>query len=88
MAAATEWRNALAAGSEVVSIRRREPLRRPLNVPRAYFSKRGLAGFHRLAPPERVELLHDSRPALVPARAESGTSTSAVDSTRRRPASR
>ena len=28
MAAATEWLNALAAGSEVVSIRRREPLRR------------------------------------------------------------
>ena len=32
MAAATEWLNALAAGSEVVSIRRRAPLRRPLNV--------------------------------------------------------
>jgi hypothetical protein len=59
MAAATEWRNALAAGSEVVSVRRREPLRRPLNVPRAYFSKRGLAGFHRLDPARRVEVLHD-----------------------------
>ena len=46
MAAATEWLNALAAGSEVVSIRRREPLRRALNVPRAFFSKRGLAAFH------------------------------------------
>ena len=34
MAAATEWLNALDAGAEVVSIRRREPLRRPLNVPR------------------------------------------------------
>ena len=52
MAAATEWLNALAAGSEVVSIRRREPLRRPLNVPRPFFSKRGLAAFH-AAPPER-----------------------------------
>ena len=56
MAAATEWANALAAGSEVVSIRRREPLRRPLNVPRPLFSKRGLAAFHR-APPE----LHAAR---------------------------
>ena len=46
MAAATEWLNALAAGAEVVSIRRREPLRRPLNVPRPFFSKRGLAGYH------------------------------------------
>ena len=52
MAAATEWLNALAAGSEVVSIRRREPLRRPLNVPRPFFSKRGLAAFHG-TPPER-----------------------------------
>ena len=33
MAAATEWLNALAAGSEVVSIRRREPLRRRAQRP-------------------------------------------------------
>jgi hypothetical protein len=46
MAAATEWLNALAAGAEVISVRRREPLRRPLNVPRPFFSKRGLAAFH------------------------------------------
>jgi hypothetical protein len=52
MAAATEWLNALAAGAEVVSIRRREPLRRPLNVPRPFFSKRGLAAYH-AAPAER-----------------------------------
>jgi hypothetical protein len=69
MAAATEWRNALAAGSEVVSIRRREPLRRSLNVPRAYFSKRGLAGFHHLAPTARVAVLHDlGRPSYPPGR--------------------
>jgi cation diffusion facilitator CzcD-associated flavoprotein CzcO len=55
LAAATEWLNALAAGAEVVSVRRREPVRRPLNVPRHYFSRRGLAGFHRLPPRERVE---------------------------------
>jgi hypothetical protein len=67
MAAATEWLNALAAGSEVVSVRRREPLRRPLNVPRAYFSKRGLAGLHRLAPIDRVALLHDlGQPSYPP----------------------
>jgi hypothetical protein len=53
LAAATEWLNALAAGAEVVSVRRREPLRRPLNVPREYFSSRGLVPFHRLAPEER-----------------------------------
>ena len=46
MAAATEWLNALAAGSQVVSVRRREPLRRPLNVPRPLFSRRGLAAYH------------------------------------------
>jgi cation diffusion facilitator CzcD-associated flavoprotein CzcO len=46
MAAATEWLNALEAGAEVTSVRRREPLRRPLNVPRPLFSKRGLASFH------------------------------------------
>ncbi|HEU5361716.1 MAG TPA: hypothetical protein VFU56_00175 [Gaiellaceae bacterium] len=69
MAAATEWLNALAAGSEVVSIRRREPLRRPLNVPRAYFSKRGLAGYHGLPPRARVELLSDlGRPSYPPGR--------------------
>jgi hypothetical protein len=69
MAAATEWRNALAAGAEVVSIRRREPLRRPLNVPRAYFSKRALGGFHRLGPDARVALLLDlGRPSFPPGR--------------------
>ena len=57
LAAATEWLNALAAGSEVVSVRRREPVRRPLNVPREYFSRRGLAPFHRLGPEERAARL-------------------------------
>ncbi len=67
MAAATEWRNALAAGSEVVSIRRREPLRRPLNLPRVYFSKRGLEGFHKLPRPERAVALHAlSTPSYPP----------------------
>jgi hypothetical protein len=58
LAAATEWLNALAAGSEVVSVRRREPERRPLNVPREYFSRRGLAAFHRLGTGERSARLH------------------------------
>ena len=57
LAAATEWLNALAAGSEVVSVRRHEPVRRPLNVPRLYFSQRGLRDFHRLPPAERIERL-------------------------------
>jgi cation diffusion facilitator CzcD-associated flavoprotein CzcO len=57
LAAATEWLNALAAGAEVVSVRRREPARRPLNVPRPYFSRRGLAAYHRLAPGDRIERL-------------------------------
>jgi hypothetical protein len=38
MAAATEWLNALAAGSSVVSVRRREPERRPLNLARTMFT--------------------------------------------------
>ena len=54
LAAATEWLNALAAGSEVSSVRRHEPVRRPLNVPREYFSRRGLAGYHRLPAAERA----------------------------------
>src|SRR5207248_2882657 len=67
LAAATEWLNALAAGAEVVSVRRREPVRRPLNVPREYFSRRGLAPFHRLSPHERVERLQAlSAPSYPP----------------------
>jgi cation diffusion facilitator CzcD-associated flavoprotein CzcO len=57
LAAATEWLNALAAGAEVVSVRRREPVRRPLSVPRHYFSRRGLAAFHRLPPGHRIDRL-------------------------------
>jgi cation diffusion facilitator CzcD-associated flavoprotein CzcO len=57
MAAATEWLNALAAGSKVSSVRRREPERRPLNVPRQFFTRRGLAGFHGLRPAERIAFL-------------------------------
>jgi hypothetical protein len=70
LAAATEWLNALAAGSEVVSVRRREPVRRPLNVPREYFSRRGLAGFHRLGPGERAARLRALlAPSYPPGRA-------------------
>jgi cation diffusion facilitator CzcD-associated flavoprotein CzcO len=57
MAAATEWLNALDAGATVTSVRRREPERRPLNLPRTLFSRRGLAGFHRAARAERIGLL-------------------------------
>jgi cation diffusion facilitator CzcD-associated flavoprotein CzcO len=67
LAAATEWLNALAAGAEVVSVRRREPERRPLNVPRHYFSRRGLAAYHRLAPRERVERLRGLTAPSYPA---------------------
>ena len=59
LAAATEWLNALAAGSRVISVRRREPVRRPLNVPRPYLSRRGLRSFHRRPPDERAALLHE-----------------------------
>ena len=69
MAAATEWRNALAAGAEVVSVRRREPERRPLNVPRTLFSKRGLAPFHAAPRAERARLLRAfSAPSYPPGR--------------------
>ena len=57
MAAATEWLNALAAGADVVSVRRREPERRPLNLPRQLFTRRGLARFHTTRPDERRALL-------------------------------
>ena len=57
MAAATEWLNALEAGASVVSVRRREPERRPLNLPRPLFTRRGLASYHALAPEERAQAL-------------------------------
>ncbi len=57
MAAATEWLNALAAGADVVSVRRREPERRPLNLPRALFTRRGLADFHATKKDKRRALL-------------------------------
>ena len=67
MAAATEWLNALAAGARVVSVRRREPERRPLNLPRWLFTRRGLAGFHRTPSAERVQLLRRwSTPSYPP----------------------
>jgi cation diffusion facilitator CzcD-associated flavoprotein CzcO len=66
MAAATEWLNALDAGAEVVSIRRREPLRRPLNVPRPYFSKRGLAVYHAASPERRAGTLRELSNASYP----------------------
>jgi hypothetical protein len=69
MAAATEWLNALAAGSEVVSVRRREPQRRPLNLPRPLFTKRGLASFHATGRAERARLLAAlSAPSYPPGR--------------------
>jgi cation diffusion facilitator CzcD-associated flavoprotein CzcO len=69
MAAATEWLNALAAGAEVVSVRRREPERRPLNLPRWLFTRRGLAGYHRTGPEERVQTLRRfSTPSYPPGR--------------------
>jgi hypothetical protein len=63
LAAATEWLNALAAGATVISVRRREPVRRPLNVPRPYLSRRGLGSFHKLPPSRRAARL---RELLVP----------------------
>ena len=59
MAAATEWLNALEAGATVTSVRRREPLRRPLNVERPLFTKRGLRAFHATTPARRAELLRE-----------------------------
>jgi cation diffusion facilitator CzcD-associated flavoprotein CzcO len=70
MAAATEWLNALAAGARVVSVRRREPERRPLNVPRSLFSRRGLARYHETEPMERAAFLRRLlAPSFPPGRA-------------------
>ena len=69
MAAATEWLNALAAGAEVVSVRRREPARLPLNVARPLFTKRGLAGFRAAPRARRAELLRGfGEPSYPPGR--------------------
>lgn len=69
MAAAHEWLNALAAGSEVQSVRRREPTRRPLNVPRPLLTKRGLTPFHRSSREEHAATLRTlSQPSYPPGR--------------------
>ena len=69
MAAATEWLNALAAGAQVISVRRRVPARRPLNVARPLFSKRGLATFHAASRTARAELLASlGEPSYPPGR--------------------
>ncbi|HEV2590371.1 MAG TPA: FAD-dependent oxidoreductase [Gaiellaceae bacterium] len=67
MAAAHEWLNALAAGSEVVSVRRREPTRRPLNVPRPLLTKRGLDAYHASSAEEHAATLRTlSQPSYPP----------------------
>jgi cation diffusion facilitator CzcD-associated flavoprotein CzcO len=69
MAAATEWLNALAAGASVVSVRRREPERRALNLPRELFTRRGLAAYHETSPEERAAFLgRYSAPSYPPGR--------------------
>ena len=69
MAAATEWLNALAAGASVVSVRRREPERRPLNLPRELFTRRGLTALHATPSEQRVGLLRSwSAPSYPPGR--------------------
>jgi cation diffusion facilitator CzcD-associated flavoprotein CzcO len=72
LAAATEWRNARAAGARVTSVRRREPVHRPLNVPRPFLSKRGLARFHRLDRGARAAALHELLAPSFPREWESG----------------
>lgn len=59
LAAATEWRNARAVGARVTSVRRREPVQRPLNVPRPFLTKRGLARLHRLDDDARTVVLDE-----------------------------
>ncbi len=50
-------------------MRRREPARRPLNVARPLFTKRGLARFHAAAPGERAALLRSfGEPSYPPGR--------------------
>ena len=79
LAAATEWLNALAAGAEVISVRRREPVRRPLNVPRPLL----LAPRARRLPPPRRRASGSSASRTLlapsyPAGPRSGTSRSSA----------
>jgi cation diffusion facilitator CzcD-associated flavoprotein CzcO len=70
MAAATEWLNALAAGSTVVSVRRRDPERRPLQAERQLFSRRGLSAFHAADAGARATVLQRlATPSYPPGRA-------------------
>ena len=76
MAAATEWLNALDAGAEVVSVRRREPARRPLNVDRQLFTKRGLAALPRRAASASERRCSAASPSRPIRPAAAGTSRS------------
>ena len=78
MAAATEWLNALAAGAQVVSVRRREPVRRPLNLPRAALLAARPGAIPRDDPRRARGVLLRASP-LPPIRpGETGTSRSSV----------
>ena len=81
LAAATEWLNALAAGAEVVSVRRREPARRPLNVPRQYFSR---ARARRLPPLGAGERTARLRALTAPSYPPGGRGTSRSSARRAR----
>ena len=73
MAAATEWLNALETERRSRSVRRREPARRPLNVPRPFSRAEGLAA----STPPGAWSVRRSSPALAKLRtrpAGSGTS--------------
>lgn len=53
----------------MVSVRRREPERRPLNLPRELFTRRGLAAYHETGPEERATFLRrHSAPSYPPGR--------------------
>jgi cation diffusion facilitator CzcD-associated flavoprotein CzcO len=85
LAAATEWRNASAAGARVTSVRRREPVQRPLNVPRPLLSKRGSTGSTaRRGPPSFMNYwLPRIRARPTSTSRSSGTSTAPTRSSRR-----
>lgn len=66
--AATEWANVLQAGGAVAAVSRDGfRVTQPLQVPRHYFSRRGLAKYQKKSGQERLHELHHATRGSIPA---------------------
>lgn len=67
LTAATEWMNILERGGKVIAVSNRGfTFDQPLNTPRRYFSKRGLASYQSMDSDERMSALRDATKGSIP----------------------